>query len=84
MALGNAAMNSRIIMPFYGRGESRPMMSTDIALVWNNALLRADIGIARGDIATDAGLQTAVIISLLSDREAAPGDVLPDDGGPRG
>ncbi len=56
----------------------------DIALTWNQALLRADISVAWGDIATDAGLQTAVLISLLSDREAAPGDVLPDDDGPRG
>ncbi|MDD2794355.1 phage GP46 family protein [Acidocella sp.] len=57
---------------------------TGIALTWSNTLLCADISTAWGDIAIDAGLQTAVIISLLSDREAAPGDVLPDDNGPRG
>ncbi len=55
-----------------------------IARTWSTTLLCADISTAWGDIATDAGLQTAVIISLLSDREAAPGDVLPDDNGPRG
>jgi phage gp46-like protein len=59
-------------------------MSNDIALIWNQALLRADIGMSKGDIATDPGLQTAVTVSLLSDREALPGDKIPDGGGPRG
>ena len=58
-------------------------MTADIALTWSNELLRADISVARGDVVLDFALQTAVLISLLSDREAAPGDVLPDDDGPR-
>lgn len=59
-------------------------MTADLALTWNNALARADLSVARGDIVLDNGLQTAITISLLSDRLAAPGDVLPDDAGPRG
>ena len=59
-------------------------MSTDIALQWNQALLRADLAVAAGDFVTEPGLQTAVIVSLLSDRQALPGDVLPDNSGPRG
>ncbi|MEX0732834.1 MAG: phage GP46 family protein [Aquisalimonadaceae bacterium] len=37
-----------------------------------------DIALADGDLATDAGLRTAVILSLLTDRRAEPDDVLPD------
>jgi phage gp46-like protein len=59
-------------------------MSSDIALVWNNELMRADLAMSGPDLALDAGLQTAVTVSLLTDRQALPGDVLPDDNGPRG
>lgn len=37
-----------------------------------------DIAIEDGDVATDAGLRTAVILSLLTDARANPDDVLPD------
>lgn len=57
---------------------------TDIALIWNNANLQADLAVANGDFVTDSGLQTAITISLLTDRTALPGDVLPDNFGPRG
>jgi phage gp46-like protein len=59
-------------------------MSADIALLWNQSLLQADIATARGDLLVDNGLQTAVTVSLLTDRLAEPGDVLPDNLGPRG
>jgi phage gp46-like protein len=59
-------------------------MSIDIALVWNPAIMRADVQLANGTLLTDAGLQTMVTVMLLSDRLAEPGDVLPDNGGPRG
>lgn len=52
----------------------------DIALVWNNALGEADLALVNGDLATDPGLETAVIISLFSDRLASPGDRLPGGG----
>lgn len=44
-----------------------------------------DLVVADGDLAIDAGLNTAVLISLFSDRRAEPGDDLPDPrGGRRG
>lgn len=50
----------------------------DIATGWNAADLRGDWSIASADLASDAGLQTAIAISLFTDRRAAPDDVLPD------
>jgi phage gp46-like protein len=51
---------------------------TDIALVWNSAIGEADMVISGGDLQVDAGLQTAVIISLFTDAPAQPGDEIPD------
>ena len=56
---------------------------TDVALVWNPATGTADIAIANGDIVLEHGLQTAVILSLFTDRLAQPGDVIPDGSGDR-
>ena len=57
----------------------------DIALVWDNVNGRADFAIVNGDLLMDDGLQTAVIISLFCDRQAGPGDVIPDGSAdPRG
>lgn len=57
----------------------------DLALVWSPAIGEADLALAGTDIATDAGLQTAVIISLFTDAPADPGDRIPDGtGNPRG
>ena len=53
---------------------------TDIALSWDNAAWRADIGLARGDLATDDGLRTAVLISLFTDAPARDDDPLPAPG----
>ena len=54
----------------------------DIALVWNPATFQADweIDPSAGDLLADDGLKSAVIISLFTDRLAAPDDVLPDGG----
>ena len=56
---------------------------SDIALAWSNAILRADIAVAKGDIALDQGLRTAVIVSLFTDRPALPGDKIPYGAKPR-
>lgn len=49
---------------------------SDIALTWDvNA---ADFGIEDNDLVTDDGLETAVALSLFTDRRAEDGDVLPD------
>lgn len=49
---------------------------TDIALTWTG--VAADFAIAGNDLATDDGLETAVILSLFTDRRADDGDALPE------
>lgn len=49
---------------------------TDVLFLWDG--LGADLVIVQNDLATDGGLQTAVLLSLFSDRRAAETDVLPD------
>jgi phage gp46-like protein len=56
---------------------------TDIALRFDPATLSFDIALAGADLATDDGLETAVIISLFTDRRADPDDVIPDGTGDR-
>jgi phage gp46-like protein len=51
---------------------------TDIALAWNNDLQCADIALDGLDLQQDGGLNTAIIISLFTDRRANPDDRLPD------
>lgn len=56
---------------------------TDIALFWDAEAVAADLSLVAGDLATEAGLKTAVIVSLFTDRRARPDDRLPQDGGDR-
>lgn len=51
---------------------------TDLALAWDPLAFRADLSIAPPDLAADAGLRTAVMISLFTDALARPDDVIPD------
>jgi phage gp46-like protein len=51
---------------------------TDVALIWNSAIGEADLAMAGGDLLPDAGLRTAVIVSLFTDAPAQPGDEIPD------
>ena len=51
---------------------------TDIALVWDDTNYRADVAVSGVDLLMDGGLRTAVIISLLTNRQAEPEDVIPD------
>ena len=51
---------------------------TDFALIWNGATDLADFAVANGDLVLDNSLDTAVIISLGTDRLAAADDPLPD------
>lgn len=48
---------------------------TDLRLTGGDV---ADLSIVAGDLATDDGLDNAVLISLFTDRRAEPGDQLPD------
>lgn len=52
----------------------------DIALVYDAEAKAFDLAIAGGDLVTDEGLETAVLLSLYTDRRALPEDELPDGG----
>jgi phage gp46-like protein len=57
----------------------------DIALQWNSASNHADWVQSGSVLETGNDLESAIIISLFSDRIAAVGDVIPDGSGdPRG
>ena len=56
---------------------------TDVRTYYSADLMAADLGLTGGLLAGDDGLETAVVLSLFSDRRANPDDVLPDDGGSR-
>lgn len=49
---------------------------SDIALLWDIA--GADFGIEENDYVLDEGLESAVFLSLFTDRRAEAGDVLPE------
>lgn len=55
-------------------------MPKDIKIAWDTNLMEGDIGLTAnaGDIDTDEGLETAVILSLFTDRRAKDDDDLPD------
>ncbi len=55
---------------------------SDIKIVWRD--LGGSIAIENADLLADESLQTAVIISLFTDRLANADDALPDDLGRRG
>lgn len=55
----------------------------DIATIWNETAVAGDYRIQGGSLVADAGLKTAVLISLFSDRRAATDDVLPTQGAGR-
>ena len=56
---------------------SSALQLADLALVWDDALGSADFRRIDADLASDAGIETAVIISLFTDRRAEPDDVPP-------
>ncbi|EBM3801910.1 hypothetical protein FXQ12_17445 [Salmonella enterica] len=48
----------------------------DIAIVWRNG--RGNLALNGPDLLTDNSIETAVIISLFTDRRAQPSDPIPD------
>lgn len=57
----------------------------DVAIVWVPANGRGDIVMAGADLQGDSTLETAVLVSLFTDRQAAEDDAIPDGSGdPRG
>lgn len=58
---------------------------SDILTTWDVANLRGDWVLSGADLQADSGLQTAMLISVFTDRRAANDDVIPDGtGDPRG
>jgi phage gp46-like protein len=55
----------------------------DIASKFDPIAVRADFALVRGALQADSDLQTAVLISLFTDRLAEPDDVLPEAEAPR-
>lgn len=55
----------------------------DIALKYDVDTKVFDLAIVDGDLATDTSLETAVLLSLYTDRRALDEDVLPDEGSDR-
>lgn len=51
---------------------------SDIALELDAAVFAFDFVVKANDLKTDEGLYTAVLLSLFTDRQAEPGDVLPE------
>ena len=57
----------------------------DLTIEWSEASNRGDLVLAGAALLMGLDLQTAMLISLFSDRQAAPGDVIPDGSNdPRG
>lgn len=52
--------------------------SQEIKIIWDNDLFQGDLFYENGDLIYDQGLQTAVYISLFTDRRADDDDILPD------
>lgn len=57
-------------------------MPRDIQISWDEQLLEGDFLYSEGDLTGDSGLETAIIISIFSDRRAEIGDELPDPQNP--
>jgi len=55
----------------------------DVETSFNGAILAADWLVKGGSLASDAGLGSAIVISLFTDRRANADDVLPDGGSDR-
>lgn len=51
----------------------------DLALEWDDRAAAADLVMIDGDLASDGGLRTAVLLSLFLDRRAEPDDRPPSD-----
>lgn len=51
---------------------------SDIGLTWDSNSGGADFAVTANDLALDDGLETAVYLSLFTDRQALDGDVLPE------
>lgn len=51
---------------------------SDITTIWNTQSMRGDWAVANGALVSGQDVVSAVLISLLTDRLAMPGDAIPD------
>lgn len=58
---------------------SSALQLADLALTWSIATGDADLALIDADLASDIGLETAVMLSLYCDRRAEPDDLPPSD-----
>ena len=56
----------------------------DIALTWRNDIGSGDLCVVGADLLADPGLETAVLVSLFSDRRVREEELPPDVSGRRG
>jgi len=54
-------------------------MSKDLKIIWDSNLMLGDLQVKNGDLVSDESLETAVIISLFTDKRASNDDPLLDD-----
>ena len=59
-------------------------MASDIKLIWDNDTQEADIDFGDEDLVRENGLESAVIMSLFTDRRAKEDDTLDDKNDKRG
>lgn len=57
-------------------------MAEDIKILWDEDLNEGDISFNGGDLVRELGLETAVMMSLFTDRRASDDDTLPDPNNP--
>lgn len=69
------SISGGVVVPF------KPMPLADVRIVWADG--QTDMIIAEDDVASDAGLRTAITLSLFTDRRANDDDALPAAGGDR-
>lgn len=51
---------------------------SDIKTIWDVASGRGDWSVTNGDLTSGNDVETAVLISLFTDRQAQPSDIVPD------
>ncbi len=49
----------------------------DIKILWGSEFNRGDVGVSGADLETDEGLETAIIVSLFTDRRVRDDEELP-------
>lgn len=63
------------LVPTFANAASSALGLGDLALVWGVGV--ADLVMIDSDIASDRGITTAVLLSMMLDRRAQPDDVVP-------